>query len=337
MKTGVSIASSASTQSAFKNLKISATGLANYAASVTADEVALENALNQYVTARSVSVTPTINTSGVNGMDNQAPQTCTISLANPAVITLNNHGFPANAPVVFATTGALPAHLTAGTTYYVVNPATNTFQVSASQGGAAISTAADTQSGTQTVASAYAASCWYSLWLMYNGATVSGKLSASATNPVLDAGYTFKARLGWVRTDGTANKYLLQTLQLGRRAQYVVLAASNTPNLPIMILGAQGSATTPTWVAVPTASYIPPTASQILGVLSSSTANVMAAPSNQYGAYNSTTNPPPVVLATASATVVNEAFWMTMESTNLYFASSGTYAVLAAMGWEDNI
>ena len=77
--------------------------------------------------------------------------TVTMTIASPGVITWNAHGRSANDPVKFSTTGALPTGLTAGTTYYVVGASitTNTFQVSASAGGAAINTSG-TQSGTHT-------------------------------------------------------------------------------------------------------------------------------------------------------------------------------------------
>lgn len=73
----------------------------------------------------------------------------TITIAAPGVITWNAHALAANQPVVFSTDGALPTGLTAGTTYYVLAPAANTFTVSATPGGAAITTSG-TQSGTHT-------------------------------------------------------------------------------------------------------------------------------------------------------------------------------------------
>ncbi len=72
--------------------------------------------------------------------------TVTISLASPGVVTWNGHGLAAGTPVSFETTGALPTGLARNTVYYVVSPATNTFQVSAAAGGAAISTSGS-QSG----------------------------------------------------------------------------------------------------------------------------------------------------------------------------------------------
>ncbi|PDT55033.1 MULTISPECIES: hypothetical protein [Sinorhizobium] len=75
--------------------------------------------------------------------------TVTMTIANPGVITWASHGLAAGTPVKFSTTGALPTGLVAGTTYYVVNPNANDFQVAATPGGAAINTTG-TQSGTHT-------------------------------------------------------------------------------------------------------------------------------------------------------------------------------------------
>lgn len=75
----------------------------------------------------------------------------TMTIATPGVITWTAHGRSANDPVQFTTTGALPTGLVAATTYYVVGASitTNTFQLSATPGGAAINTTG-TQSGVHT-------------------------------------------------------------------------------------------------------------------------------------------------------------------------------------------
>ena len=78
----------------------------------------------------------------------------TISIASPGVVTWDNHGLAANTALTLATTGALPTGLQAATAYYVLNPTTNTFQLSASPGGGAINTSG-TQSGTQTATVTY--------------------------------------------------------------------------------------------------------------------------------------------------------------------------------------
>jgi hypothetical protein len=88
--------------------------------------------------------------------------TCTISAANPAVVTYTNT-FVANEPIVFSTTGALPhggtTDIVAGTVYYVsaTSLSGSSFKISATPGGAVISTAGASQSGTQSVTGHYAA------------------------------------------------------------------------------------------------------------------------------------------------------------------------------------
>lgn len=78
-------------------------------------------------------------------------RTCTITIAAPGVVTLAAHGLQLGDQVRFATTGALPTGLAAGTNYYVVSVTTDTFQVSSTYGGDPITTSG-TQSGTQSVA-----------------------------------------------------------------------------------------------------------------------------------------------------------------------------------------
>jgi hypothetical protein len=76
--------------------------------------------------------------------------TVTISIAAPGVVTWTGHGLSVNDTIRFTTTGALPTGLAINTTYYVKTVlSANTFTVSASAGGAAITTSG-TQSGTQT-------------------------------------------------------------------------------------------------------------------------------------------------------------------------------------------
>ena len=76
--------------------------------------------------------------------------TATITIAAPGVVTWTDHGLSVNDTIRFTTTGALPTGLAINTTYYVktvLSP--NRFTVSASAGGATITTSG-TQSGTQT-------------------------------------------------------------------------------------------------------------------------------------------------------------------------------------------
>jgi hypothetical protein len=76
--------------------------------------------------------------------------TVTITIAAPGVITWAGHGLSVNDTIRFTTTGALPTGLAINTTYYVKQVlSANTFTVSTSAGGAAVTTSG-TQSGTHT-------------------------------------------------------------------------------------------------------------------------------------------------------------------------------------------
>lgn len=78
--------------------------------------------------------------------------TVTMTIATPAVITKVAHGLLANEIVYFTTTGALPTGIVASTPYYVsaTGLATDTFQISATQGGSSINTTGS-QSGVHTL------------------------------------------------------------------------------------------------------------------------------------------------------------------------------------------
>ncbi|MGO4672984.1 DUF3383 family protein [Bosea sp. 2YAB26] len=75
--------------------------------------------------------------------------TVTITIATPGVVTWTGHTLVNGDPIVLTTTGTLPTGLTAGTTYYVVSQATNTFQLAATVGGSAINTTGS-QTGVHT-------------------------------------------------------------------------------------------------------------------------------------------------------------------------------------------
>ena len=73
----------------------------------------------------------------------------TVTVASPALLTLNSHGLVTGSRVKLATTGALPTGLTAGTYYYVINVSTNTFRLASTYANALNSVAINT-SGTQS-------------------------------------------------------------------------------------------------------------------------------------------------------------------------------------------
>jgi hypothetical protein len=98
--------------------------------------------------------------------------TFTVTIAAPGVVTWNAHGLSNGTAVVLSTTGALPTGLAAATTYYVVNATTNTFELSATKGGAAITTSG-AQSGVHTVTTQPTPTIDYAVGLVL-GAPIGG-------------------------------------------------------------------------------------------------------------------------------------------------------------------
>lgn len=76
----------------------------------------------------------------------------TVTSASPAVFTSAAHGLLNGDAVVLSTTGALYTGLAAATTYFVVSKATNTFQLSATWGGASLNSSGS-QSGVHSFSS----------------------------------------------------------------------------------------------------------------------------------------------------------------------------------------
>lgn len=187
---------------------------------------------------------------------------------------------------------------------------------------------------------AAAVSTWYALWVIYNPTTdnVAGLLSLSAAAPTMPVGYTHKARVGWIRSDSTANKFPLSYTQAGRRVQYKVASGSNLTILPTMASGVHGSPATPTFVSVSTVNFAPPTAAkiQLQAGKANVAATVVAAPSNSYGAYTSP-NRPPIVTSDLGTSWVSNQGEIVLESNNIYVASDNAACFLNIIGWEDNL
>lgn len=79
--------------------------------------------------------------------------TITGTNANPGVFTLTAHGFLNNDPVLFKTTGSFTG-LASGTVYFARNVTANTFELSATSGGASINTTG-TQAGVHSIGRAF--------------------------------------------------------------------------------------------------------------------------------------------------------------------------------------
>lgn len=188
-------------------------------------------------------------------------------------------------------------------------------------------------------AGALGASSWYAKWLIYNPATntLAGLVSLSGTAPAMPAGYTFKVRVGWLRT--TAGSIFIKIIQYGRRAQYIVDGAALTglPQMASSAVTLGGGVSAPTWVAIATANFVPTTAARIAVVLSTGGNDSAIVSTNaSYGGVGST-NPAPLCSNTGLANFFSAD--LALETTNLFWAEThGTGAAqLYALGWEDNL
>lgn len=172
---------------------------------------------------------------------------------------------------------------------------------------------------------------WYAVWAIAKAdGTTAGLASLSATAPTMPSGYTFKARIGWVRTV-TGSAVLATTLQKGKRAQWgTVLQVTS---------GATGNVTTGSYTAVSVSNIVPSTASVINGYVTMlvSIATALLAPNGSYGSASSTTAAPPVLILTASSNNATVSYSFMLESTNIYYASTSASCYVYALGWEDNL
>jgi len=179
-----------------------------------------------------------------------------------------------------------------------------------------------------------AASTWYSQWVIWNGTTVAGLLSLSATAPTMPSGYTHKARVGWIRTDGTAFKYPLSFTQSGRSVTYKVAAGSNVTALPGIALGSQGTVGTTLVQVTGTPNLIPPTACKMHAALyASNVATVQLSPNS-----NATVPGGPSVWCSSPSGVTNQIFaTLQLEGTTVWYAGNAASANAYCAGWEDNL
>ena len=114
----------------------------------------LDSGANRIYLHNGVSATHQYRWFDYSGTPDCPGQTFTVTIAVPGVVTAASHGYANADPVILSTTGALPTGLVAGTVYFTRNVTTNTFELSATSGGAAINTTG-TQSGVHTVRRAF--------------------------------------------------------------------------------------------------------------------------------------------------------------------------------------
>lgn len=80
---------------------------------------------------------------------NELNYTATVAPNGTGGIAWTSHGLSADSPVRFSSTGTYPSGISAGTTYYVISPSANSFDLSSTPGGAPFSVGSS-YSGTLT-------------------------------------------------------------------------------------------------------------------------------------------------------------------------------------------
>lgn len=179
------------------------------------------------------------------------------------------------------------------------------------------------------------ASTWYSVWVISNGTITAGLLSLSTTVPTMPAGYIYKARVGWIRTDATANKYPLSFVQAGRKGQYKLAAGSNLLTYPVMASGSTSSVAK----AVAVTGFVPPTAMSIELVLDPTAAAssiVSVGPSELLAAVVPSLAIGQMMGANNYSAAYLQGDFL-LESSNIYYRSNTASSILVAFGWEDNL
>lgn len=174
-----------------------------------------------------------------------------------------------------------------------------------------------------------AASTWYSLWVIWNPSTntAAGLISLSLSAPVMPSGYTHKARVSTIRTDGTANKFPFPFTQFGKSVNYNPLAGTNLLQFPAI---ASGSATWPTsagWQG-----YAPPWCSKLVVLIQHAQAGqVSFSNSPNYQLYND--------FGVTGNTNYDTLVCHPLNASIYYAAQGGTSgtALIQMMGWEENL
>lgn len=172
-----------------------------------------------------------------------------------------------------------------------------------------------------------AASTWYYVYVISNGTTTAALCSLSPTAPTMPSGFTYKALVSVLRSDGTANKFPLSFVQGNDRWKYKLVAASNTVGYPQLTSGLQGTAPS-TWATVSTASAAPPIASSIhiaASALAQNLANAWVAPNSAHVTTLNAANTAPLAflqpVANAGGAALNGV--LPLESANISVIASG--------------
>ena len=180
-----------------------------------------------------------------------------------------------------------------------------------------------------------ASGTWYAIWeIAKDDGTKAALASTSFSSPTMPTDYTYKARIGAVRTSGSSAQ-LKGSWQFGRKARFILGLAQTTGNLPTMITGVSGNISTPGWTAVDTSAFVPTTASMISVGLHGNLTNCAVAPNQNYAGLTDSSN---AAWGNGGSGFVGMGmFELMLESTNIYYVSNSAANYLQCYGWEDNL
>jgi hypothetical protein len=148
-----------------------------------------------------------------------AGQTFTVTIASPGVVTAALHGYNNNDPIALYTTGALPTGLTASvagtsqTIFFVRNATANTFELSATSGGASINTTG-TQSGVHTVRRANGSTTSWSFIRTGNLPALAGTLLVNNSEDLATPSHSANSGFDCVAFSTTTNLYFGKVSEL---------------------------------------------------------------------------------------------------------------------------
>ena len=176
---------------------------------------------------------------------------------------------------------------------------------------------------------------WYYVYVISDGVSVNGLLSASSTYPVLPSGYTFFARVGAIRTQSATYYYPLSIIQSGRLVYYKLASGSNVTSLPTMVTG-----TATLWTAIAIEPFVPPTARRIFLSVnvsqSAPTSQALAAPSNAYSTSGGASGGWGNIGVATTGAYGNFRMEFLIESSNIYWGANNSANSLRCLGWEDS-
>lgn len=191
-----------------------------------------------------------------------------------------------------------------------------------------------------------ATNTWYAVWVWSNGASSTATIDPSGTSPTAPAGYSggAKTRVGWIRTDGTVNKFPLGLLQYGRDCWWKIGTGTNLTGYPVFASGINGSIGVPTYVAASLAACVPSTAaSAVVGAWmgASTSSTTMVASNNSHSSIATGAGNAQLMVTMVSPgaglAMYQQAEIVLQTSQTLYVAMDNALCGAVIRGWKDNL